>query len=116
MEDSNNSSGSELWKPIPYHIKRESKILKFIDINEVEEETTYLIRFDESERSKDSNYILELPLTYFRIPEKTIMEYQNYLDVKAFFKRNKDLKNYFEEIEDIRVCLLYTSPSPRDRS
>ena len=105
MEDSNNTSGSETWKPIPYHIKRESKILKFIDINEVEEETSYLIRFEESERSKDSNYKLELPLTYFRIPEKTIMEYQNYLDVKAFFKRNKDLKNYFEEIEDIRVVI-----------
>ena len=102
MEDSNNSSGSELWKPIPYHIKRESKILKFIDINVVEEEITYLIRFEESERSKDSNYMLELPLTYFRIPEKTIEEYQNYLDNKAFFKRNKDVEKEIEKFEDIR--------------
>lgn len=105
MEDSNNSSGNEQWELIPYNIKRESKILKFIDINEVEEETTYLIRFEESERSKDSNYILELPLTYFRIPEKTIEEYQKYLDIKAFFKRNKNIKNYIEEFEDFKIIL-----------
>ncbi len=105
MEDSNNTSGSEQWKLIPYHIKRESKILKFNDINEVEEETSYLIRFEESERSKDSNYKLELPLTYFRIPEKTVEEYQNYLDNKAFFKRNKEIKKYIENFEDIKEKL-----------
>ncbi len=105
MEDSNNTSGSELWKLLPYHIKRESKILKFIDINVVEEETTYLIRFEERERSKDSNYILELPLTYFRIPEKTIEEYQIYLDNKAFVKRNKNVEKEIEKFEDIKKLL-----------
>lgn len=101
MKNSDNSSGNEQRKLIPYHIIRESKILKFIDINVVEEETTYLIRFEVNERSKDSKYILELPLTYFRIPEKTIEEYQNYLDNKAFFKRNKDVEKEIEQFEDV---------------
>lgn len=105
MEDSNNFSRNEQWNKIPYRIKRESKILKFNDINEVEEETSYLIKFNKFETSEDSNYMLELPLTYFRIPEKTIQEYQDYLEVKEFFKTHKLFKKYIEEFEDIRKIL-----------
>lgn len=105
MEDSNKSSGKEHWNKIPYRIIRESKILKFNDINEVEEETFYLIKFEEFKRSEDSNYLLEMPLTYFRIPEKTIQEYQDYLEVKEFFKTPKLFKKYIENPEEFRKLL-----------
>lgn len=103
------SAINENLEKAPYKITRESKILKFHDINEVEEEITYLIKFDKTKILSNSKYILETPLTYFRIPEETIEEYQKYLLFKKLIKWinefkmiSKKFKEILDEIDNLK--------------
>jgi len=101
MNESVNSSENESLQKIQYQIKRESKLLKFNDINEVEEETTYLIRFDKKKLKENKRYVLETPLTYFRIPEGVIQKYQEYQKVKQYAKFYKESKKYLDEYKEL---------------
>lgn len=61
---------------IDYDIKRETKIIRFNDINEVEEETIYYLKFN-TKITSSRNYLLRTPFPYFRIPEEIPIEIIN---------------------------------------
>lgn len=94
---------SQSPKFLPCKIIRESKIINFNDTNEIEEETTFLVEVDEKRIEDNQEYIMELPITYFRIPEKSIKEYEDFQEVKSsieIFKKLKKKQEYLDNIDD----------------
>ena len=94
---------------LPYKIIRESKIIKFNDINEIEEETTFLVEGDKKSIEDNKEYIMELPITYFRIPEKSIKEYEDFQEVKSsieLFKKLKKKTEYLNKLDSIDESVI----------
>ena len=62
-------------------------------------------------------YFRELPDVAYQNFLSDSLSSQSYVEVKNLFRRNKvrdDLENVFTVFD--KYCLLYTSPSPRDRT
>jgi len=99
---------------LEYKILRESKTIKFQDINLIEDETKYLINFKQ-EIDPSKKYLLITPFSYFRIPEKVRMNIKPELmeiDSTLFFEKiiwyyileiiykNGTIDNEWREIKD----------------